>query len=103
MIKRILLLTLLLISPLSFADWGEEDYILEKFKFKLDKAQNAMKFGKSGYFKDYSISLDRFAPSYQSWAGGNDYAKARFDAGKFLFSSVHSDNVTTITANCDKF
>ena len=120
MIKRILL-TLLLISPFSFADWGDiyycemtyfsqinkegkqQDYIPQKFKFKLDKEQNAMKFGKSGYFDNYSISLDHFAPLYQSWTGRSDYALARFNKGKFLFSSVYVDNVTTAIANCDKF
>tara|TARA_B110000091_G_C13678492_1_gene416854 strand:- start:449 stop:742 length:294 start_codon:yes stop_codon:yes gene_type:complete len=74
MIKN-LLLALLLISPTSFADWGDvyycqmttfssttikgkrTDNTLEKFQFKLDKTKNSMVFGSSGYFKDSETKL----------------------------------------------
>ena len=70
-----LLITLMLISPFSFADWGDvyycqmtthsltilegerTDYQLEKFQFKLDKTKNAMVFGNTGHFKDQSFLL----------------------------------------------
>ena len=70
-----LLITLLLISPFSFADWGDvyycqmtnssgitlegekENYKLEKFQFKLDKTKNVMMFGSSGYFTDVEKKL----------------------------------------------
>ena len=74
MIKN-LLPALLLISPTSFADWGDvyycqmttfssttikgkrTDNTLEKFQFKLDKTKNSMVFGSSGYFKDSETKL----------------------------------------------
>ena len=71
-----LLITLMLISPFSFADWGDvyycqmttfsqttmlkgkrTDYTLDKFQFKLDKTKNSMVFGSSGYFKDSETKL----------------------------------------------
>ena len=70
-----LLITLLLISPFSFADWGDVYYCQEtsfvatgvsgeviegelgKFKFKLDQTKNAMMFGSSGYLADKVLEL----------------------------------------------
>ena len=64
MVER-LLPALLLISPVSFADWGDvyycqmtsavvikadgthSEYKLEKFQFKLDEAKKSMIFGKA--------------------------------------------------------
>ena len=70
-----LLITLLLISPFSFSDWGDvyccqmtnslgitlegvkENYKMENFQFKLDKTKNVMVFGSSGYFTDVEKKL----------------------------------------------
>jgi hypothetical protein len=72
-----LLIILLLISPFSFADWGDvyycemttnsltilegerTDYQLEKFQFKLDKTKNAMVFGKGGYMNGVVAELNK--------------------------------------------
>ena len=86
-IMKNLLLALLLLSPASFADWGDIyycketthsvvtlegkriDYILEKFQFtldetknamvfrKLDDAKNAMVFRSSGAFANEQLTL----------------------------------------------
>ena len=120
MIRRILL-TLLLISPFSFADWGDvyycqmthfgdinmegkqKNYKLQKFQFKLDKEQNAMIFGKGGFFNDSSTQLDWILSSMEKWRGGDEYDRATFYEGKFLYSLMTSGGINTITANCDKF
>ena len=117
-----LLITLLLISPFSFADWddvyycqmtnlstiiieGEQtDYTLEKFTFKLDKTKNAMVFGKGGYFDgaEQELREGSIFPEREVWIGGNKYSTLFFEEGKFLYSRVALD-ITSITANCDKF
>lgn len=113
-----LCLTLLLVTPFSFADWGDvyycqmthfsdinmegkqKNYKLQKFQFKLDKEQNAMIFGKGGWFDGSSTQLDWSWP--EIWHGGDEAHKAHFYKGKFLYSHVVNE-ITTITANCDKF
>ena len=122
MIKN-LLLALLLISPTSFADWGDvyycqmttfssttikgkrTDNTLEKFQFKLDKTKNSMVFGSSGYFKDSETKLipKMHWPNIESWHGGGAYHQTYFDRGKCLYSQVGSIGITTVSANCDKF
>jgi len=122
-----LLITLLLISPFSFADWGDvyycemtsysettiqgerTDYKLEKFTFKLDKTKNAMVFGKKGYFKDYELELDQIrggSPSIGIWVAGGDYSELFFDRDKFIFVAVgyvtHAAS-QSISADCEKF
>ena len=118
-----LLITLLLISPFSFADWGDvyycqmtilsettlegkrEDYNLQKFQFKLDKTKNAMVFGKNGYFEDVVIELREGStwPLIESWYADSEYAAVFFEKGKFLFSRTASLGMTAISADCDKF
>jgi len=117
-----LLITLLLISPFSFADWGDvyycqmttlskttlegkrEDYTLEKFQFKLDKTKNAMVFGKSGYFGDAVMELieGRSWPSLETWYT-DAFGTLYFDGGKFLYSFILSSDMTSMSAECDKF
>ena len=116
-------LALILISPLSFADWGDvyycqmttlsettlegkrEDYKLQKFQFKLDKTKNAMVFGKNGYFEDVVIELREGStwPLIESWYADSEYAAVFFEKGKFLFSQTASLGMMAITADCDKF
>tara|TARA_B100000809_G_scaffold256047_1_gene295464 strand:- start:62 stop:427 length:366 start_codon:yes stop_codon:yes gene_type:complete len=118
-----LLITLMLISPFSFADWGDvyycqittmsttslqgkrTDHIVEKFQFKLDKTKNAMVFGKSGYFEDSVMELREGAnwPSQESWFADGEYDISYFDEGKYLYSRTGVTGITSISADCDKF
>ena len=118
-----LLITLILISPFSFADWGDvyycqmtnfsevslegkrKDYTLEKFQFKLDKTKKAMVFGGSGYFKTTEAKLtpDRHWPALESWYAFGKYDMYYFDEGKFLFVSTGSTGSDSVSADCDKF
>ena len=117
-----LLITLLLISPFSFADWGvvyycqmthlsyitlegeRTDSLLQKFTFKLDKTKNAMVFGKGDYFNDEELELREVMswPSIEIWYAKDKYSVSYFKEGKFLFTIV-TNNITSISADCDKF
>ena len=101
-----LLITLLLISPFSFADWGDvyycqetthsrttlegkrTDYKLEKFTFKLDQTKNAMVFGKGGLFKEYKTWVDDYGsnPSKEVWSAKDSIGMLYFEEGKFCLS-----------------
>ena len=118
-----LLITLLLISPFSFADWDDvyycqmtsfvgvtlegekEDYKLEKFQFKLDSAKNAMVFGKGGFLSNYEMGIEEGMafPSVEWWWAISSTTKSYFKEGKFLSSSVGVKDATLISADCDKF
>jgi hypothetical protein len=118
-----LLITLMLISPFSFADWGDvyycqmtnfsetslegkrTDYILEKFQFKLDETKNAMIFGKGGSLDRYEMELEEGGafPSQEMWWADSSIAKSYFKEGKFLFAFVGVTKARLISANCDKF
>ena len=118
-----LLITLLLISPFSFADWGDvyycqettstgvtlkgkpENYSLTKFEFKLDKTKNAMVFGKGGFFGNKIMKLRKnFGwPSQESWYADGPYSMAYFDEGKFLYVSTGASGSVSLSADCDKF
>tara|TARA_R110000823_G_C15774741_1_gene484446 strand:- start:114 stop:479 length:366 start_codon:yes stop_codon:yes gene_type:complete len=118
-----LLITLLLISPFSFADWGDvyycqmtsfstlslegkrTDRILENVQFKLDKTKNAMVFGSSGYFTNHEMKLKpgNHWPSIETWFSDDQFDHAFFEKGKFLYSYTGKAGLSTIHANCDKF
>ena len=119
-----LLITLLLISPFSFADWGDvyycqmtnysevslegerKNYKLEKFQFKLDEAKNAMVFGSSGVFAGSVIKLSddgRAWPAQETWFGNTKYSMLYFAKGKFLYVRTGSQGSDSISADCDKF
>ena len=121
---RKLLIILLLISPFSFADWGDvyyceetysagitlegkpETYSLEKFQFKVDKKKNAMIFGKnSGYFKNVEMKLrQNFSwPSMEIWYADRQFAMVYFDKGKFLYVMTGAGGTSAISANCERF
>ena len=120
--KKILII-LLLISPFSFADWGDvyycqmtansvttiecerTDYKLEKFTFKLDKTKNAMVFGKGGLFKEYKTWVDDYGsnPSKEVWSAKDSIGMLYFEEGKFLFVSGDWKESTTVSADCEKF
>ena len=94
-----LLITLLLISPFSFADWGEN------VQLKLDKTKNAMVFGSSGYFTNHEMKLKpgNHWPSIETWFSDDQFDHAFFEKGKFLYSYTGKAGLSTIHANCDKF
>ena len=118
-----LLITLILISPFSFADWGDvyycqmttistttpegkrTDYKLEKFQFKLDETRRAMVFGNSSYLTDEVMELvdGQHFPSQELWWGYAEWSHSFFQKGRFLYSYVGSEGITSISANCDKF
>jgi len=118
-----LLITLMLVSPLSFADWGDvyycqmttfstttlegkrTDYTLEKFQFKLDETRRAMVFGNSGYLEDMVMELvdGKHFPAKELWWGDTEYGRSFFEKGRFLFSRVGVGGIKSISANCDKF
>ncbi|MDA9560505.1 hypothetical protein N9R59_06080 [Porticoccaceae bacterium] len=118
-----LLITLSLISPFSFADWGDvyycqmttssattnegkrTDYELEKFQFKLDSTEKAMVFGKGGYFNKWKITLDLNRTFFgdNSWWASNMFTLLHFSEGQFMLSFLGSEEMTSISANCDKF
>ena len=118
-----LLITLMLISPFSFADWGDvyycqmtnysrttiegkrTDYILEKFQFKLDETKKAMVFGKSGTLSGTEMELrqDESWPVGEKWFADDPYTMLYFGNGKFLYSSITYFFSTAISADCDKF
>ena len=118
-----LLITLLLISPFSFADWGDvyycqmttlsvttlegkkTDHELEKFQFKLDKTKNAMVFGKGSVFEGMVMGLRGGSnwPAQETWYAHNKYSESYFDEGKFLYSNAGLAGMTSISADCDKF
>jgi len=118
-----LLITLMLVSPFSFADWGDvyycqmtnylgtslegkrTDYILEKIQFKLDKTKKAMVFGKSGVFKNIVMELreEMNWPAFEAWYADGEYSMSYFEKGKFLYVSTGSTGSVSLSADCDKF
>ena len=124
-----LVITLMLVSPFSFADWGDVYYCQmtthstttlegvrtdrkpKKFQFKLDKTKKAMVFDQGGAFKTYQgegvLKTRKGAawPSKESWYadGMLNFVSSYFDRGKFLYSITSSVGITSISADCDKF
>ena len=119
-----LLITLLLLSPFSFADWDDvyycqmttlsitslegkrADYKLEKFQFKFDKTKNAMVFGKGGLFKnkEFKLKEGESVPSQEFWLADTLFSETILYKGKFLYSSIGLTlGITAISADCDKF
>jgi len=115
-----LLLALLLISPASFADWGDvyycqmtnsstvnnqgirKSHILEKFKINLNKEENAVIFGSTSAFEHDSIEVDWLFDERLTAKG--DYSLLRMDHGKFHYAFIWiGTGIYVITADCDKF
>ena len=119
--KRIVL-ALMLISPFSFADWGDvyycqmtthskaslegkrTDHELQKFQFKLDKTKNAMVFGQEGAFDGIVVELTEGFnfPSEETWNADSPFMNVFFQKGKFLFS-LTALQLKAVSADCDKF
>jgi hypothetical protein len=122
MIKK-LLVALLLISPFSFADWGDvyycqmtsyshtettgerSSYPLERFTFKLDDTLGAMVYGGNGFLANTSdyVHLDVSKPSVERWQAGQRYSMTRFNNGSFQTSLNSPLGITSISANCEHF
>ena len=119
-----LLLTLLLISPFSFADWGDVYYCemtaffevtgkgeqhlrpLEKFKFTLDNTEKeALLFGKSGYLGGSYIPIDRASTLKNQWVARdhNSHIILADETSFFLTENYGAIGSTLIYADCDKF
>lgn len=118
-----LLITLLLISPSSFADWGDTyfcsmtsftnvtaegnviKYQLENFKIHLDKERRALVTRSSNYFlNNYVIPVTREEKRGIPLVAQDDYAtNASLLQGKLFLTSLDSDIAMVITADCDKF
>ena len=117
-----LLITLILVSPFSFADWGDVYYCqmtsntqigsfgkrssfrLERLQFKLDETKRAMVFGSGGSQEGVVAKLkpDKYWPSQEAWWAGGSYSVLRYIEGKFLYTRIGT-GVTSMSADCDKF
>jgi hypothetical protein len=118
-----LLITLILISPFSFADWGDVYYCqmtsntqigsfgkrssfrLERLQFKLDETKRAMVFGSGGSQEGVVAKLkpDKYWPSQEAWYAEVEYAQYYFQYGGLTMASVSPSGIVSFTANCDKF
>ena len=125
-----LLITLFLISPFSFADWGDVYYcqsitfnivlddgeILphksERFKFKMDKESRTMVFGSSPVlwanqshpvvsFKQYEDGKLFFET--KSFAFGDFKSTFKYDKGKLYGAGFAAASVIGYVADCEKF
>ena len=124
------LLALLLISPMSFADWGEtyfctmtqfvevsrtgqiNNYKEENFKYQLNEERPQMVFGNSGYLK--GMKFNDVAPPIGEYMGDPDpgtdwqatslfgYTTIFFNGESFLYTS-RGDETIVISADCDRF
>jgi hypothetical protein len=63
-----------------------------------------MIFGKGGYFTDEELELrvESSFPNIEEWQAGDAQWVSSFRKGKFIYSWV-ALNITTISADCDKF
>ena len=117
-----LLLALLLISPASFADWGDVYYCQEtshssttptgklaslptgKFQFKLHKDKRTMVYGSKGKFSDETFRLATHDLSQETWYARDDLnSMVVFSNGRHMrtFTSIYGTESST--ADCEKF
>ena len=117
------LLALILISPMSYADWGDTYFCtathhsrvdldgertpfkLKDFTFHLSKEKNAMVFDSSENFFQYTViglaELGSF-PNLESWSAEDVDSKVVFMEGKFAHGFVTGRGVTVNTATCQR-
>ena len=117
-----LLITLLLISPFSFAEWGDVYYCQEtsyaitdrngklrevelgKFQFKLDETKNAIVFGSSGILSEKVVPVREGSKlTGEWWSAEDDSIRINFIKGKLLFTMTGFLNAFLMSADCDKF
>jgi|TARA_R110000787_G_scaffold239349_3_gene345455 hypothetical protein len=116
-----LLITLILISPFSFADWGDvyycqmtsfqeitddgiiTNYKLEKFQFKMDEVKQAMVTGGKGFLQNSEWRIVWGYPGREVWSTNSESEVAYFKDGKFLYVRSGFVDLNAITADCEKF
>ena len=119
-------LLVILISPMTYADWGDVYYCqmtthfatsldgritaheLEKFQFKLDETKQAMVFRSSGYFVSTAMELEenwRGMTIMEVWRTNDGDSMSDFDEGKFLYVSTGTGSAgsNSLSADCEKF
>ena len=116
-----LLITLMLISPFSFADWGDVYYCQEtsrssttptgkltsmltgKFQFKLDKDKRAMVYGSKGSFTDETFRLTKHDLSQETWYARDDFnSMVVFSNGRHMRTFTSTFGIESSTADCEK-
>ena len=125
MLKNILL-TLLLISPFSFADWGDiyfcnttliwgvnsngEQPVTDRkpkaFKFNLNQAKQLLVFSEKAPFGDEAlqVTFTIFARDGQeSFDLKGNLSTAAYHNGIFTYSYASTRGARVLTADCDKF
>ena len=120
-----LLLTLMFLSPFSFAEWGDtyfcetthfaiisrvgsvESFKSQKFKFQVSRDKQALIFGKGGYFDGTTAKLHADIRERDvlgdGLMAGDDWDTYFMDKDKFSYTRVGPNDVFAITADCDKF
>ena len=121
-----LLITLLLISPFSFADWGDVYYCQEssfvtighsgkptevelgKFQFKLDETKYAMVFGSgrtlaTGLIDEVVQLRKGYKLRGEYWFAENKLLRISFEQGKLLYTRNGFSAAFLMSADCDKF
>ena len=127
-----LLITLMLVSPFSFADWGDvyycqmtnlavvkdnrwgrtelPEYTPNNFQFKLDETEQAVVFGEKGYFDGLILPLTPMenldyssTSSLDAWYATYTNMEMYGSAeNQFMHVSL-SFGAFTMTADCEKF
>jgi hypothetical protein len=125
MMKK-LLLALILLSPLSFADWGDTYYCSttlnwsvapdgegkpyvkhkETFKFHLDKQKQSLILGETASFatKPLKVTYSIFATDGQESFDMTGFgSSAAYHNGTFTYSEASTYGAQVVTAKCEKF
>lgn len=118
---KYILLALMLISPISFANWGDtylcsmtsnfqvsgdgkqSDYVLENFEFNLNREKDAMVFGSSGYFAGSEMKIkeiNRFI-SMGIWNAEDAVSDLFFNVNRISYIEL-TLRTAVVTADCDK-
>lgn len=120
--KEIIFFTvLILISPASFADWGDvyycqmtnfhytpldgtvkEDRALEKFQFKLDETKQAMVFQSYSWLNGLELIDALSVPSEEMWWAESHMEGSYFQRGKLIHALVGIGGITSLSADCHK-
>jgi len=115
------LLALILISPITYADWGDTyfcvmthhsivtnegkqtNYILENFKFQMNAKQRVFIFGESGYFKGTIMPISVFVSELEIYQSKDESSHFQLEKGKVIYTVFSGVYSRVLTADCDKF
>jgi hypothetical protein len=121
---RKLLLALMLLSPFSFADWGDvyycqmtssvgidshgtiTKYKLERFKFKLDDREMGAVLIKGSRLGGVYVPVERdgWRPEVPEWEASDSHSKITFKEGKLMYTdNFITSGASLISAKCEKF